>query len=300
MRVLVSDFTPSAFGVRTELNGDLFAAGDEVSSTRALDAFLRRPVRRRRGARHCAAGDAKRFARRIPSQHRSCSQHGSWPSGRPIARADDARRTRRASAGTRFASRGPRGTGRVRNVERRRRGARRPRQVRRIGGERRLHRRRPARRVEEHAMGVRQGEPAAVRVPRRRRPRRARRRHGRAVAIERLETKAARVEARHGVSHGVHRGVAPGRRVRGRSTDAPLTARSLRPIRAATGSRRAIATPRPAAQRRAPHVGGGKGRLVWRDGNDDALELVPEKREYEIGEPRAISSRIRIRARRRS
>src|SRR6185503_8742999 len=30
LRVLVSDFTPSPFGVRTTLNGDLYEAGDDV------------------------------------------------------------------------------------------------------------------------------------------------------------------------------------------------------------------------------------------------------------------------------
>ena len=39
LSVLVSDFTPSAFGVRTALNGDLFEAGDEVTVDTRAELF---------------------------------------------------------------------------------------------------------------------------------------------------------------------------------------------------------------------------------------------------------------------
>ena len=73
LRVLVSDFTPSPFGVRTQLNGDLFQAGDEVRPRRA-PRCSRGAVRRRRSAHHGAArGAAVPFGapggRGVPVRH---------------------------------------------------------------------------------------------------------------------------------------------------------------------------------------------------------------------------------------
>jgi alpha-2-macroglobulin len=106
------------------------------------------------------------------------------------------------------------------------------------------------------------------------------------IAIERLETKASRVKGAGNayLTRYVDEWVAAGT-CEGRSTTAPLTCRFTP---AAPGVHRLIATidaPRGQPHRTVLHTWvAGDGEVVWNAGNDDALEIVPEKSEYAVGE----------------
>ena len=106
------------------------------------------------------------------------------------------------------------------------------------------------------------------------------------IRIERLETKAARVRGAGTayLTEFIDEWVAAGE-CGGTSTSAPLDC-AFTPD--APGSYRLTATIEDTRGR--PHTTVlntwvvGKGQLVWRGGNDDALELVPEQAAYEIGD----------------
>ena len=178
---------------------------------------------------------------------------------------------------------------RARHVERRRRGARRSRQVRCVGGERRLHRRRPARRLAAAGAGCfAQDEPAAVEylvvdgrgVPARR--------HGRARR-HRAPRDQSRARQRRGqrVSHGVHRRMARGRLLRGPlDGGAARRARSRRPRPAATGSRRAIRGHRRPARTRAFSTPGWPARVnsFGATATTTRSRSFPSKRNTTIGD----------------
>jgi len=172
LRVLVSDFTPSPFGVRTTLHGDLFEAGDEVNAETHATLFSGRPY---------ADADARVTAQIVP---RRSSRSTRW-----LRRSASTRHAARRAHGV--AGHGPSGrAGRIRAriQDRRRRGQ--PDRVRRA------HRRGPVRddrgkysrrrraptssrstgcRLAVHALGVPEDQPARFNiswstVPARRRP----------------------------------------------------------------------------------------------------------------------------------
>jgi alpha-2-macroglobulin len=107
-----------------------------------------------------------------------------------------------------------------------------------------------------------------------------------AVRVERLETKAARVRGAGTayLTEFIDEWL-PAGECAGTSTSAPLDC-TFTPE--APGSYRLTATIRDTRAR--PHTTVltawvvGKGQLVWRTGNDDSLEIVPEEASYEIGD----------------
>ena len=106
------------------------------------------------------------------------------------------------------------------------------------------------------------------------------------VAIERLETKAARVKGAGNayLTEFIDEWLAAGS-CSGRSTEEPLTC-TFTPT--APGSYRLTASAQDTEGRAHSSVlhtwVAGTGQIVWRDGNDDALEIVPEQAEYAIGD----------------
>ena len=264
----------------TELNGDLFAAGDDVTSRRA-----------RRCSRAARTSTPRRASRRSSSRKPFRSEHPrgrgfQFDNGRAAGLdrrvAAATRSTRKARRGTRSVPDGPRATGRARHVQRRRRRARRSRQVRCRRGERRLRRRRSARRLAQHGVGVPRGRARDRALPRRRRPRRAgapARTCTFASSGSRPRPRACAARAprisRSSSTSGSRPASAPAVDRARRSI-----ARSRRARPAAIGSRRRFATRAAARTRRVLNTWVvGKGQIVWRGGNDDALEIVPEQDE---------------------
>ena len=101
LRVLVSDFTPSPFGVRTTLNGDLFEAGEEVTARDARDAVLGRAVHRRRSAHDGAARRAAVPLRARRRGRRSSSTPASAAAPPIVLAQQSTQSMRRAKRGTR-------------------------------------------------------------------------------------------------------------------------------------------------------------------------------------------------------
>ena len=122
--------------------------------------------------------------------------------------------------------------------------------------------------LKKQALGVSPGRAGGGRVPRRRRPRRALRRHGRASRhrAPRDQSRASQ-RRRQRVSHGVHRRVARGRLLQrpldGRAADVHVHADRAGQL-SAHGER--AGHRRPRAQQRSPHLGGwhGSNRLARR------------------------------------
>jgi uncharacterized protein YfaS (alpha-2-macroglobulin family) len=285
LRVLVSDFTPSAFGVRTSVNGDLFQAGDEVTAeTRAtlfsggpyIDAEARitaqlkpKPFRSEHPLAAAFRFDAGGAADEIVLSQQS-TQVDAQGEVRHTFRLDE-------SLGNQIVS----GTLHVESAVRDDRG-------KYVAG---------AASADfvavDRLVGLRstqwvfkEDEPATVRyvvvdghgVPA----------AGTSVAIrvERLETKAARVRGAGTayLTEFVEEWL-PAGQCAGVSTVEPLDC-TFTPE--GPGRYRLTATIRDTRDR--PHTSTlqtwviGKGGIVWRSGNDDSLTIVPEKTSYEIGD----------------
>ncbi len=286
LRVLVSDFTPSPFGVRTTLNGDRFDAGQDVTvETRATlfsggpytDAEARvtaqlvaRPFRSEHPAaagfrfdsgalqpsamvlsQHVTQGDAQGEAGhtfRLAEDLGSQVVHGTLTVEGAVR--DDRGRYVASAASAEFTA------------------------VDRLVG------------LRSTAWVFREDEPATVRylvVDARGAPAAG---TNVSIRIERLETKAARVRGAGTayLTEFIDEWLAAGE-CAGVSTSAPLDC-TFTPQD--PGSYRLTATIRDTRDR--PHTTVldtwvvGKGQLVWRGGNDDALEIVPEQASYAIGD----------------
>lgn len=286
LRVLVSDFTPSPFGVQTALNGDLFEAGQEVAvETRAtlfsggpyIDAEARitaqlaaRPFR----SEHPVAAPFQFDTGEFRPAPIMLSQQTTQVDGQ-----GEARHTFRIAEDT-----GNRVVNGTLTVE----GAVRDDRGRYVAG---------AASADfvavDRLVGLRstewvfrEDEPAAVQflvVDGRGAPAPG---TSVAVKIERLETRAARVRGAGTafLTEFVDEWLAAGE-CAGVSTSAPLECRFTPDT---PGSYRLTATIEDTRGR--PHTTVlntwvvGAGQLVWRSGNDDALELVPEQAAYEIGD----------------
>ncbi|HUQ51133.1 MAG TPA: MG2 domain-containing protein, partial [Gammaproteobacteria bacterium] len=286
LRVLVSDFTPAPFGVRTTLNGDLFEAGQDVGvETRAtlfsggpyVDAEARvtaqltaRPFRT---AHPAAAGFQFDSGMQQPAALVLSQQQTQ------VDAQGEARHTFRLGAD--LGAQVVHGTISVEGAVRDDRG----RYVASAASAEFV--------AVDRLVGLRstewvfkEDEPATVQylvVDGRGAPA-----AGTAVTIdvERLETKAARVRGAGTayLTEFIDEWVAAGE-CGGTSSSAPLNC-TFTPE--APGSYRLTATIRDTRDR--PHKTVlqtwvlGKGQLVWRSGNDDALEMVPEQSTYEIGD----------------
>jgi uncharacterized protein YfaS (alpha-2-macroglobulin family) len=286
LRVLVSDFTPAPFGVRTTLNGDLFEAGQDVAVETRATLFSGGPY---------VDAEARITAQLVARPFRSAHPLATgfqFDTGVQQPRAivlsqqqsqvdaqGEARHTFRL--GEDLGRQVVHGTVSVEGAVRDDRG-------RYVAG---------AASADfvavDRLVGLRstewvfeEDEPATVRylvVDGRGAPA-----PGTAVAIriERLETKAARVRGAGTayLTEFIDEWVAAGD-CGGTSTSAPLEC-TFTPE--APGSYRLTAT--ISDTRRRPHTTVldtwvvGKGQLVWRSGNDDALEIVPEQAAYEIGD----------------
>ena len=285
MRVLVSDFTPSPFGVTTELNGDLFSAGDDVVATARSTLFSGGPY--------------------IDAEARVTAQVGSKPfrSAHPVAASFTFGNTGQVASVVisqfvdRVNAQGElshqfsipedlgkqmlHGTLSVEGAVRDDRGKYVASAasadfiaVDRLVG------------LKSKRWVFRQGEPAAVEylvVDARGVPSAG---TDVQVAIERLETKAARVKGAGNayLTEFIDEWLAAGS-CSGRSTEEPLTC-TFTPT--APGSYRLTASAQDTEGRAHSSVlhtwVAGTGQIVWRDGNDDALEIVPEQAEYAIGD----------------
>jgi uncharacterized protein YfaS (alpha-2-macroglobulin family) len=285
LRVLVSDFTPSAFGVRVALNGDLFSAGDEVVVDTRAELFSGGPYVDAE-ARITAQLTPKAFRSKHPLAAPFMFDTGSQPSGLVLS-LETTRVDARGEARHAFRLADTLGAQVVHgtlNVE----GAVRDDRGKYVAGAAsadfvavdRLVGLRSTQWVfnEDEAATMQYvvvdgaGTPAAGTAV--------------AVRIERLETKAARVRG-VGTAYLTEfvESWLPAGECSGVSRDAPLDC-TFTP--SDPGRFRVTATIRDTRDR--PHTTVlhtwvvGKGRLVWRNGNDDALELVPEKMRYEIGD----------------
>jgi hypothetical protein len=285
LRVLVSDFTPSPFGVRTSLNGDLVQAGDELTAEARATLFSGGPY---------IDAEARITAQLVPRPFRSehpvaapfqfdtGMQPASIVLSQETTRVDaqgEARHTFRLAED--LGNQVVHGTVTVEGAVRDDRG-------RYVAGTA------SADFVAvDRLVGLRstewvfqEDEPATVQylvVDGRGAPAAG---TNVAIGIERLETKAARVRGAgtayltefidEWIAAGECSGVSA-------ATPADCTFTPSDP-----GSYRLTATIRDTRDR--PHTTVlntwviGQGQLVWRSGNDDALEIVPEETRYEIGD----------------
>jgi uncharacterized protein YfaS (alpha-2-macroglobulin family) len=285
MRVLVSDFTPSPFGVRASLNGDLFEAGDDVVVETRATLFSGGPYVDAE-ARVTAQIVPRYFSSENPLAAGFGFASGDMPAALPVSQT-----VGRVGADGSLAQQfrlpddlGAQIVAGTLSVE----GAVRDDRGKYVAG---------AASADfvavDRLVGLkntkwvhRQGEPAVVQylvVDGRGDPAAGTDVH---VEVERLETKAARVKGA-GTAYLTQYSdewVAAGR-CDGRSTLVPLDC-AFTPAQA--GSYRLTATIADTHGR--PHVTStstwvvGKGRVVWRDDNDDGLEIVPEKAAYDIGD----------------
>jgi uncharacterized protein YfaS (alpha-2-macroglobulin family) len=285
LRVLVSDFTPSSFAVRTSVNGDLFEAGDEVTAeTRAtlfsggpyIDAEARitaqlspKPFRSEHPLAAAFRFDAGGLTAPIVLSQQS-TQVDAQGEVRHAFRLDE-------SLGNQVVS----GTLQVEGAVRDDRG-------KYVAGSANADFV-----AVDRLVGLRstewvfkEDEPAIVRyvvVDGRGAPA-----AGTSVAIrvERLETKAARVRGAGTayLTQFVDEWL-PAGDCAGVSAEQPGDCTFMPD---GPGRYRLTATIRDTRDR--PHTSTlhawviGKGGLVWRNGNDDSLEIVPEKTTYEIGD----------------
>jgi uncharacterized protein YfaS (alpha-2-macroglobulin family) len=285
LRVLVSDFTPSAFRVRTSLNGDLFAAGDEVAVDTRAELFSGGPYVDAE-ARVTAQLTPKPFRSEHPLVAGFLFDTGMQPSGLVLSqqttRLDgqgEARHSFRLA--DTLGAQVVHGTLSVEGAVRDDRGKY---VVGATGAEfvavDRLVGLRSTKWVfdEDEEATVQYVVVDGAGAPA----------EGTAVAVrvERLETKAARVRGAGTayLTEFIEEWLQAGE-CSGSSSDAPLDC-TFTP--SDPGRYRVTATIRDTRDR--PHTTVlqtwvvGKGRLVWRASNDDALELVPEKLRYEIGD----------------
>ena len=285
LRVLVSDFTPSAFGVRTTVNGDLFEAGDEVTVDTRAELFSGGPYVDAE-TRVTAELTPKAFRSAHPLAAAFMFDTGAQPSSLVLSQNTtrvDARGEARHSfrlADT-LGAQVVHGTLRVEGAVRDDRGkyvagtaSAEFVAVDRLVGLRStkwvFNEDEPA--TVQYVVVDGAGAPVAGTSV--------------SVRIERLETKAARVRGvgTAYLTEFIDEWVQAGE-CSGESRDAPAEC-TFTP--SDPGRYRVTATIRDTRDR--PHATVlqtwvvGKGRLVWRGGNDDSLELVPEKTRYEIGD----------------
>jgi uncharacterized protein YfaS (alpha-2-macroglobulin family) len=285
LRVLVSDFTPSPFGVAVSLNGDLFEAGDSVSADVRATLFSGGPY---------IDAEARVAAQIVARQFRSVHplaaafRFDTWNQPQSVTIAQAVERVGAQGALTHaFAIPADLGNqivyGRltVEGAVRDDRGAYVASAagadfvaVDRLVGLRSrswvFTEDEPA--EIEYLVVDPRGAPAAGTDVR--------------VAIERLETKAARVKGAGNayLTEFIDEWI-PAGSCEGASATAPSSC-VFTPE--APGSYRATATIRDTRGR--VHTTtldtwvAGVGHIVWRDENDDALEIVPEKAAYTIGE----------------
>jgi len=285
LRVLVSDFTPSPFGVRTTLNGDLFEAGDEVTAETHATLFSGGPY---------ADADARVTAQIVPrpfvSKHPLAASFrfdtGMQPAaltvsqgmGRVDAQGEFAHAFKiDADVGNRIVYGALTVEGAVRDdrgkyvasaasadfvAVDRLVGLRSTRWV--------FQEDQPA--AVQYLVVDGAGAPAAGTDV--------------AIAVQRLETKASRVKGAGNayLTQFIEDWVDAGN-CAGRSNATPLTC-TFTPD--SPGSYRLTATIRDTRGR--PHTTTlntwviGKGAVVWHGENDDALEIVPEKTTYRVGD----------------
>ena len=285
LRVLVSDFTPSPFGVRITLNGDLFRAGDEVTAEARATLFSGGPY---------IDAESRITAQLVPKSFRSehpvaaAFQFDTGMQAAAITLSQEATRVD-AQGEVRHAFRLAEDIGNqvvhgTVTVE----GAVRDDRGKYVAGSA------SADFVAvDRLVGLRstewvfqEDEPATVQylvVDGRGAPAAG---TSVAIRIERLETKAARVRGAGTayLTEFVDEWLTAGD-CAGVSQDTPVDC-TFTPSE--PGSYRLTATVRDTRDRPHTTVLGtwvvGKGQLVWRSGNDDALEIVPERTSYEIGD----------------
>ncbi|HLF12525.1 MAG TPA: MG2 domain-containing protein, partial [Gammaproteobacteria bacterium] len=285
LRVLVSDFTPSPFGVTTSLNGDLFEAGDAVVATTRATLFSGGPYVDAE-ARVTAQINSKWFQSEHPLaasfRFDSAGQTGSIVISQFVDRVgaqgelvhafrippDVGNQIVYGSLSIEGAVRDDRGKY-VASASSADFVA-----VDRLVG------------LKSTRWVFRQNEPAEIQyivVDGRGAPAAGTDVH---VDVERLETKAARVKGAGNayLTEFIEDWIAAGA-CDGRSTATP---QSCNFVPDAPGSYRLTATIQDTLGRAHKTILNtwvvGAGQIVWRDGNDDALEIVPEKTEYNIGD----------------
>jgi alpha-2-macroglobulin len=285
LRVLVSDFTPSPFGVRTTLSGDLFSAGDEVTVETRATLFSGGPY---------VDAEARVTAQIVPKAFRSEHPVASsfrFDTGMQPAALTIAQETGTVGAEGELTSAfrlspdlGTQIVYGALTVE----GAVRDDRGKYVAGAAsadfvavdRLVGLRSTRWVFEEDMPAEidylvvdaRGAPAPGTDV--------------AIAIERLDTKASRVKGAGNayLTQFIEDWVAAGE-CGGTSAESPLTCRF---IPADPGRYRLTATIRDTRDR--PHTTTldtwviGKGAVVWGGENDDAIEIVPEQPTYEVGD----------------
>lgn len=285
LRVLVSDFTPSPFGVTTSLSGDLFEAGDEVVAETRAALFSGGPYVDAQ-ARVTAQINSKPFQSQHPLAASFRFDTSAEASSLVVARVVDrvgaqGELTRAFSIPPDAGDRIVYGTLSVEGAVRDDRG----RYVaaassadfvavdRLVGLKSTRWVFREDERAEVQYLVVdARGEPIAGTHVR--------------IDIRRLETKAARVKGAGNayLTEFIDDWVEAGS-CEGRSTGAPQACTF---VPDAPGSYRLTATIDDTRGR--AHTTTlrtwvvGAGQVVWRDGNDDALEIVPEKAVYNIGD----------------
>jgi uncharacterized protein YfaS (alpha-2-macroglobulin family) len=285
LRVLVSDFTPSPFGVTTTLNGDLFGVGDEITAEALAALFSGGPYIDAE-ARVTARIDGVAFTSTdpiaAPFRFDTWNRPQSLTISQHVGRVDaEGRVVHSFAVPQEVGAQIPYGRVSVEGAVRDDRG----RYVASTARARFL--------AFDRLVGLRssrwvftEDEPAEIEyvvVDERGVPV-----AGTAVRIDirRLDTKAARVRGAGNayLTQFVDEWVAAGT-CNGVPATAPLAC-SFVPD--APGSYRATATIEDTAGR--AHTTtldlwvAGAGQVVWRDANDDALEIVPEKSTYAIGE----------------
>jgi uncharacterized protein YfaS (alpha-2-macroglobulin family) len=286
MRVLVSDFTPASFGVRTTLNGDLFEGGQEVTAETRATLFSGGPYTDA-AARVTAQLASRPFRSPHPVAVPFSFDTGTFVPAPVLLSQEsteldaqgEARHTFRIAddIGNRIVH----GTLTVEGAVRDERG-------RFVAGTASAEFTAVDRLVglRSTAWVFEQGKRATVQylvVDARGAPAPG---TDVAIKIERLETKAARVRGAGNayLTQFVDEWL-PAGECAGTSTDGPLEC-TFTP--AAPGSYRLTAS--IADTRGRPHTTTletwvvGPGQLVWRSGNDDALDIVPEQAEYEVGD----------------
>jgi uncharacterized protein YfaS (alpha-2-macroglobulin family) len=286
LRVLVSDFTPAPFGVATTLNGDLFAGGDAVAATARATLFSGGPYVDAE-ARFTAQVVAKPFRSEHPRAAGFVFDSGGGLPPAFVLAQDVARVDAQGEATQEFVlpadlgNRVVHGTVTVEGSVRDDRGkyvaaaasadfVAVDRLVGLRSSEWVFQEDRPA--TVQYLVVDARGEPHAGTAV--------------TVTVERLETKAARVRGAGTayLTEFVDEWL-PAGECRGVSTTEPVDC-VFTPSE--PGSYRLTATIRDTRDR--AHTTGlrtwvvGAGQLVWRSGNDDALELVPERTSYSVGD----------------
>ena len=285
LRVLVSDFTPSPFGVRTTLNGDLFEAGDEVVAETRATLFSGGPYIDAE-ARVTAQLRGKAFTSSNPVAAAFRFETGNQPAAMVVSQGvdrvgADGAMTHSFKLAADLGNQIVYGTVTVEGAVRDDRG-----KYVASGASADFV-------AVDRLVGLRstrwvfqQGQPAEVQylvVDGHGEPAAATDVH---VAIERLDTKAARVKGAGNayLTEFIDEWVAAGS-CDGRSGATPLRC-EFTP--GAPGSYRLTAAIKDTRGR--PHKTQlttwvvGKGQLVWHGGNDDAIDIVPEKPSYNIGD----------------